>query len=379
MPLDYETLKLIWWGSLVLLFIGFALMDGFDLGVCILLPWVAKTDEERRVVINVVGPTWEGNQVWLVLGGGAIFAAWPLVYAAGFSVFYIPLILTLFALFLRPVGFDYRSKLTQPAWRNFWDFCLFIGGLVPSLIFGVAVGNLFTGVSFKFDSSMRIEYGGQFTDQLNPFALYCGITSVVMLAAHGGSLLALRTQDTVYRNSRRMVIVLSLLQALLFIGGGFFLQKLNGLHLSEIDNINQALTPFQKKVSILQGGWLLNYSKEPLLWLLPCLGILGSLMCSISALYRWQWLCFLSSCLSIIGILCTSAASLFPFLLPSSTDVQSSLTVWDASSSHKTLWVMLCVTIILLPIVIAYTSWVYHVLRGPITVEKIRKETHTAY
>jgi cytochrome bd ubiquinol oxidase subunit II len=379
MPLDYATLKLIWWGCIALLLIGFALMDGFDLGVCILLPFVGKTDEERRVAINVVGPTWEGNQVWLVLGGGAVFAAWPLVYAAGFSTFYIALILTLFALFLRPVGFDYRSKLTSHTWRNFWDMCLFIGGLVPSLIFGVAIGNLFTGIAFKFDASMHIQYSGGLIDQLNPFALYCGILSVVMLAAHGGSLLTLRTEDTVYNRSRKAVMLLSLLQALLFAGGGFLAQKLNGLQLTDIDNINLALTPFQKKVSIIRGGWLLNYERYPLLWILPAIGIAFSCLTSFCALLKWKWMTFLSSCASIICILSTAATSLFPFILPSNIDVQSSLTLWDATSSHKTLWSMLCATLILLPIVIVYTSWVYRVLRGTITVEKIRKDTHTAY
>jgi len=148
---DYETLKIIWWGVVGLLLIGFAVLDGWDLGVGMLLPYVGRSDDERRVVLNSVGPTWEGNQVWFITAGGATFAAWPLVYATAFSGFYIALIVVLFALFLRPVGFDYRSKVPDPRWRGAWDWGIFVAGLVPALVFGVAFGNLLLGVPFHFD------------------------------------------------------------------------------------------------------------------------------------------------------------------------------------------------------------------------------------
>jgi len=147
--LDYTTLRVIWWLLLGILLIGWAVMDGFDLGVGTLLPFVAKTDEERRLVINTVGPVWEGNQVWLVLGGGAIFAAWPPLYAVSFSGFYLAVFAMLFGLILRPVGFKYRSKLPSKRWRDNWDRVLFVGGLLPGLIAGVAVGNVLLGVPFK--------------------------------------------------------------------------------------------------------------------------------------------------------------------------------------------------------------------------------------
>ena len=143
---DYTTLRLIWWVLLGVLLIGFAVSDGFDLGVGALLPFVAKTDTERRIAINTIGPVWEGNQVWLILGGGAIFAAWPVLYALSFSGFYLAMFLVLFALILRPVGFKYRSKREGVAWRRNWDWALFVGGAVPALIFGVAVGNTLQGV-----------------------------------------------------------------------------------------------------------------------------------------------------------------------------------------------------------------------------------------
>jgi len=174
-PLDYETLRLIWWALLGILLIGFAVMGGMDLGMGTLLPFVARTDEERRVVLNLSGPTWEGNQVWLVLGGGAIFAAWPAIYAASFSGFYLAMIAILLALILRPVGFKFRGKIADPRWRTAWDWALFVGGFVPSLIFGVAVGNLFLGVPYQLDDTLRASYQGNFFGLLTPFALLTGL------------------------------------------------------------------------------------------------------------------------------------------------------------------------------------------------------------
>ena len=157
---DYETLRILWWGLMGVLLIAFALTDGFDLGVATLLPFVARTDSERRMVINSVGPTWEGNQVWFILGGGAIFAAWPFVYAVSFSGFYLAMFLVLAALILRPVGFKYRSKRPDPRWRSGWDWALFIGGVVPALVFGVAVGNVLSGAPFRLDSDLRAFFDG---------------------------------------------------------------------------------------------------------------------------------------------------------------------------------------------------------------------------
>jgi len=377
--LDYDVLKLVWWGLVAVLLIGFAVMDGFDLGVAILLPWVGRTDEERRVAINVVGPTWEGNQVWLVLGGGAVFAAWPLVYAAGFSMFYLALILTLCALFLRPVGFDYRSKVHDPRWRSFWDWGLFIGGLVPSVIFGVAIGNLFVGLPFRFDETLRVSYQGGLLEQLNPFGLYCGIVSALMLAMHGGALLLLRADVVVAQRARKAVIGLALALSVLFILGGVWLMKMDGWVLMTHDTFNAALTPLQKSVRIVPGGWLLNYTTWSWLWCVPVLALVMLLLTALGAWRGRHWSTFLASCTAITTIIATAGLSLFPFLLPSRSDPTSSLTLWDACSSHKTLWIMLLVVIIFLPIVLAYTSWVYRVLRGHVTIEKIREETHTVY
>src|SRR5580692_11007877 len=184
--LDYEMLRLIWWALLGILLIGFAVMDGFDLGAAMLLPFVGRTDAERRVAINTVGPVWEGNQVWLVLGGGAIFAAWPTLYAVAFSGFYLAMFLALSALILRPVSFKFRSDIEKPVWRTFWDYALFISGVVPSFIFGVAVGNALRGVPFRFDYALRMTYEGDLLGLLNPFALLCGLVSCAMFVMHGG-------------------------------------------------------------------------------------------------------------------------------------------------------------------------------------------------
>jgi len=194
LPIDFATLRLIWWALLGVLLIGFSLTDGFDLGVGALLPFVAKTDEERRMVINTVGATWEGNQVWFILGGGAIFAAWPFVYAVSFSGFYLAMFLVLSALILRPVSFKYRSKRPSPKWRSFWDWCLFIGGFVPALVFGVAVGNVLLGAPFRLDSDLRSFYDGNLLGLFTPFSLIAGLLSVAMLVLHGAAWLSVKAE-----------------------------------------------------------------------------------------------------------------------------------------------------------------------------------------
>lgn len=171
MPLDYETMRIIWWALMGVLLIGFALTDGFDLGTAALLPFVGRNDEERRLVINTIGATWEGNQVWFILGGGAIFAAWPLVYAVSFSGFYLAMFLVLASLILRPVGFKYRSKHDDPKWRKRWDWALFVGGFVPALVFGVAVGNVLLGAPFRLDGDLRSFYDGGLLGLFTPFSL----------------------------------------------------------------------------------------------------------------------------------------------------------------------------------------------------------------
>ncbi len=202
---EYEILRLIWWALIGILLSGFAVMDGFDLGTAALLPFVARTDMERRIVVNTVAPVWEGNQVWFILGGGAIFAAWPMLYAASFSGFYLAMILVLATLILRPVGFKYRSKVADPRWRRFWDYALFAGGIVPATVFGVAFGNLFEGVPFTFDSDLRFHSVITLVSLLNPFALVVGLTSLSMVMLHGAAWLNLKTEGAVQARARAIM------------------------------------------------------------------------------------------------------------------------------------------------------------------------------
>lgn len=258
---DYETLKLIWWVLVGVLLIGFALTDGFDLGAAMLMPFVGRNDAERRVVINTIAPHWDGNQVWLITAGGALFAAWPLVYSAAFSGLYWALLLVLFALFVRPVGFDYRSKLANTRWRQSWDWGLFVGGLVPSLVFGVAFGNLLLGVPFQFDDTLRSSYQGNFWQLLSPFGLLAGVVSLSMLGLHGGSWLMMRTEGAIARRSRRATQGLSLVFLLAFIGAGAWLLfgGIQGLAITSTFDPGAALNPLAKTVAATNPGWMANY------------------------------------------------------------------------------------------------------------------------
>jgi cytochrome bd ubiquinol oxidase subunit II len=380
MIFDYETLKLIWWLFVGVLLVGFSVTDGFDLGIGALLPFLGRNDDERRVIINSIGATWDGNQVWFITAGGAIFAAWPIVYATAFSGFYIALILTLFALFFRPVGFDYRSKVADPRWRSAWDWGLFAGGFVPALIFGVAFGNLLQGVPFSFDNDMRVTYTGSFWALLNPFGLLAGVVSLTMLLMHGSIYLQIRTEGVIAERARRATIITGMVFILAFIGAGIWIMNgIDGYRIVSMLSANVASTPLDKTVEKAAGAWMNNYRNYPLLWLAPLLGIAGALLAIISSGAKKTIAAFIASSLMLAGVIFTAGIAMFPFIMPSSSDPRSSLTIWDSVSSHMTLQIMFWVVLIFLPIVLAYTSWVYSVLRGKITVETIRANDHNVY
>ena len=380
MIFDYETLKLIWWLFVGVLLVGFAITDGFDLGVGALLPFIGRNDDERRVIINSIGATWDGNQVWFITAGGAIFAAWPVVYATAFSGFYIALMLTLFALFFRPVGFDYRSKVGDPRWRTAWDWGLFAGGFVPALIFGVAFGNLLQGVPFSFDNDLRVTYSGTFWQLLNPFALLAGIVSLSMLVTHGSVYLQIRTEGEIAERARWVTRVAGIVFMLSFILAGVWIVfGIKGYHIISMPPANSAFTPIDKTVEHIAGAWMNNYHQYPLTWLAPLLGIAGAALAIIASIAKKAVSAFIASSLMLTGVIFTAGIAMFPFVMPSSSDPRSSLTLWDAVSSHKTLQIMFWVVLIFLPIVLAYTSWVYRVLRGKITVDTIRANEHNVY
>jgi cytochrome d ubiquinol oxidase subunit II len=374
LPLDYQTLRVIWWGLLGVLLIGFALTDGFDLGVGALLPFVARTDEERRMVINTVGATWEGNQVWFITGGAAIFAAWPLVYAVSFSGFYLAMFLVLSALILRPVGFKYRSKRPSRAWRSFWDWALFVGGFVPALVFGVAVGNVLLGVPFRLDGDLRSFYEGTLFGLFTPFTLVCGLLSVTMLVLHGAAWLGVKAErGPVQTRARAIGIAAAVLGLVLFLGGGLFVAYGPlGFAVTGTVDPGGLSNPLRTAVEANPGGWLTNYSLYPWMIAAPVLGFGGALLALVGLLTRSEPLSLAGSSISAVGIISTVGLSMFPFILPSSIDPQSSLTVWNSSSSHVTLFTMLVVTIIFMPIILAYTAWVYRVLWGRSTTEALR-------
>jgi cytochrome d ubiquinol oxidase subunit II len=377
---DYEMLKLIWWLFIGVLLIGFAVMDGFDMGIAAWLPFLGRTDEERRVIINTIGPTWEGNQTWLITAGGAIFAAWPLVYAAAFSGLYVALLLVLFALFFRPVGFDYRSKLPNPRWRNGWDWALFAGGAVPALVFGVAFGNLFLGLPFHYDDTLRSFYSGSFWALLNPFALLCGIVSLTMLMMHGAIYLQLRTDSTVQKRAQTAALVTGIVCAAAFaLAGVWIAYGIDGYVITSTQDVNIALNPLAKTVEKSAGAWLSNYHTYPWMMFAPIAGFAGIALALLSARFKKERTAFTFSSIAIAGIILTAGFSMFPFIMPSSTNPVSSLTIWDAVSSKKTLGIMFIVTVIFLPLILLYTSWVYRVLRGKVTVQSIKDNTHTAY
>lgn len=376
--LDYDVLRVIWWLLLGVLLIGFAVTDGFDLGVGTLLPFVARDDLERRIVINTIGPVWEGNQVWLVLGGGAIFAAWPHIYAMSFSGFYLAMFAALFALILRPVGFKYRSKQESPTWRSAWDWSLFIGGFVPALIFGVAMGNVLQGVPFRYTSEMRMIYEGGFFDLLNLFALLCGLVSVSMLVMHGGAWLALKTSDAVAARARAFASVAAVVTIVLYALAGLALWAyVDGYVLGGGHVANGPSNPLMKTVETgVAGAWFANYQQHAWTLAAPALGFAGALLALVGLRARWEGATLIFSGLSITGIILSVGASMFPFIVPSSIDPRSALMVWDASSSHLTLFIMLVCAVVFVPIILVYTAWVYRVMWGKVRPNDITGGGH---
>ena len=284
------------------------------------------------------------------------------------------------ALILRPVGFKYRSKRDDPRWRSNWDIALFIGGFVPSLIFGVALGNVLLGVPFRLDNDLRAFYEGGFFGLLTPFAVLCGLVSVGMLLAHGASWLRLKTRGPVAERARRIGMVAALATFVLYALAGFLLWSMvDGYRITSVIDTTAASNPLRKTVELVAGGWFDNYMNHRWTISAPVLGLLGLLGAFLGLAARKDAVSFLSGCVAIVGIICSVGASMFPIILPSSIDPRSSLAVWDASSSHMTLFIMLVATVIFMPIIVAYTSWVYRVLWGKVTEADVTDENRHAY
>lgn len=380
--IEYELLKIIWWVLVGVLLIGFALTDGFDMGSMAIMPFVGKDDDERRAAINTIAPHWDGNQVWFITAGGALFAAWPMVYATAFSGMYWALLLVLFALFLRPVGFDYRSKLENTQWRNAWDWGLSIGGAVPALVFGVAFGNMFLGVPFTLDETVRSTYTGSFFALLNPFALICGIVSLSMLCAHGGAWLMLRTDGALRARSAKATQIMGILFLICFLGAGAWLYfgNIQGYTIAAPFDTAGVANPLAKVVlTDANPGWMNNYSDYPITMIAPIMAILGGLIIVLGASKAKAGITFTGSSLAVTGAILTAGFALFPFLMPSSINPNVSLTMWDAVSSKMTLGVMTVAACIFVPLILCYTTWCYYKMWGVITNKHVQDNTHSLY
>ena len=376
---DYEMLRLVWWVLVGVLLIGFAITDGFDMGVGALLPFVGKKDVERRVMLNTMGPHWEGNQVWLVTAGGALFAAWPMVYAAAFSGFYIAMILTLMALFFRPVGFKYRSLQEGAQWRTSWDWALFAGSAIPPVIFGVAFGNLLQGVPFSFNQFLMMTYHGNFFGLLNPFGLLAGLVSLFMIITQGATWLMMKTEGEVLARSRTAAMIFSLLTLVLFALAGVWVSGMDGYVIVGAVATDAVTNPLHKEVVVQAGAWMQNYNLYPWMIAAPVLGLVMSLLTALAAKLGKGWMAFLFSSLAIAGIILTAGFSMFPFVMPSSLEPSQGLTMWDATASFNTLKVMTVVAVVFVPTVLTYTIWTYIKMFGRVSNKHIEDNQQSLY
>ena len=371
MIFEYETLKLIWFVLIGVLLLGFAVTGGFDLGVAALIPSLGKNDAERRLLLESIGPTWEGNQVWFITAAGALFAAWPLLYATIFSSLYLPFLLLLLALILRPPGIDFRSKLKSPLWRRTWDYSLFISGFLPIFLFGIAMGNILMGISFYFDNDLRSHPVGGFFSYIKIYTLICGLVSLCILLFHACLFIQSKTEGALSDKSRNSARSFALLFIISFsIAGYWTLNSIQGFEVVSSPSPGESFSPVLKKVITGQGLWAGNYQKYPLGYLIPAVSIGFVLLALLFSTLRRPFIALVSNAIAIAALLISIGFTLFPFILPSVSFPNHSLTIWDAVSSHLTLSWMFWATLLLLPIVLSYSSWAYWVMRGKVTLDE---------
>ena len=375
----YAILQVIWWLLLGVLLMGLAVMVGMDMGVGTILRYVGRTDLERRVALNIIGPHWDGNQVWFILGGGAIFAAFPLIYATAFSGFYVVMLLLLWTMIMRPLGFEYRSQIASPAWRNAWDWVFFISGAVPMIVFGAAFGNLFRGVPFHFEWNMTSFYTGSFLGLLNPLAIMTGILSLALAAMMGALTVMNGAEGAMFQRARGLAQAAAAAAVVLFAIGGFWVHAIAGYQLVSGPGAGVPQTPLQQSVTTLPGAWLANFAVHPLLWLVALAGFAGMIGAFLAARAGRSHLGWWLGAVAWIGVIGTAGAALFPFMLPSSSDPSMSLTVWNSSSSKATLLWMTGFTIVFVPLILWYTGWAFWVMRGKVSAEKIARGDEHAY
>ena len=376
---DYEILRFIWWALVGVLLVGFSIADGFDMGVCALVPGIGKSDVERRVMINSIAPHWDGNQVWLITAGGALFAAWPLIYATSFSGFYLAMIVTLAALWLRPIGLDYRSKITDPQWRRAWDIAISVSGYVPPIIFGVAFGNLLQGVPFELTDFMMPLYQGSFFGLLNPFALLCGIVSLSMFLLQGSTWLVMKTSDDLLARSKGVAQIVGLLLTITFVIAGYWIQNIDGYVVKSVIDTMADSNPLNKEVAREAGAWMANFNKYPLLWIAPALGVGMPLIAVLAARFSKGGIAFIAASLATAGVIFTAGIAMFPFVMPSSLQPSHSLTMWDSTSSELTLQLMTGVAVVFVPIILGYTAFCYYKMFGRLNNKFIEDNNSSLY
>ncbi|RJO67529.1 MAG: cytochrome d ubiquinol oxidase subunit II [Myxococcales bacterium] len=334
------TLQIIWFFLVAVLIIGYAILDGFDLGVGF-WHFFAKDDREQRTLIQSIGPFWDGNEVWLLTGGGAIFAAFPPVYATVFSGFYLALMLVLFALIFRAVAIEMRNQEESRRWRKAWDVAFGLGSSLPALLFGVALGNILRGLPLNAHG----DYTGGFFGLLNPYSLLIGLVGFAMLAVQGALWIALKTENSLQARAFGWAKVSWIGFAALFVAGTIASLFTQPQHLS-------------------------NYGAAPVLWLLPILAVLAIGATGFLVFRKDEWKAFLASSVSIALMLGLAAAAIFPNLVPALDDPGLSLTIYNASSSQLTLTAMLIIALIGMPLVLAYTIWVYRFFKGKVRVDE---------
>jgi cytochrome bd ubiquinol oxidase subunit II len=331
-------LNVIWFLLVGVLLGGYAILDGFDLGVGV-LHLFARGDRERRMHLNAIGPVWDGNEVWLLTGGGALFAAFPIVYATVFSGFYLALVLLLVALIFRAVALEFRSKVESPAWRSAWDIAFGIGSLLPAILLGVAFGNILRGIPLDAQGN----FTGTFLGLLNPYAVLLGVLSLAVFVMHGAIYLAMKTEADLQARVVRWITPAWIAVTILYV-------------VASLATVFAA--PF------LFGGMLRN----PTTWVLFVVLLAGLIIIPVAVRSRRFGRAFVGSASSIAGMFGLSALSLFPRLVPSSSDLAYSLTIYNASSSQTTLWTMLVIALIGMPFVIGYTIFIYRAFRGPVVL-----------
>ncbi|MCG9639695.1 cytochrome d ubiquinol oxidase subunit II [Vibrio sp. Isolate34] len=376
---DYESLRLIWWVLIGVLLVGFAVTDGFDMGVAALSPVIGKSDTERRIMLNTIAPHWDGNQVWLITAGGALFAAWPLVYATSFSGFYFAMYVTLAALWLRPLALDYRSKIEEPKWRKAWDYALCFSGAVPPIIFGVAFGNLMQGVPFDLNDLMMSKYHGTFFALLNPFALLCGVLALMLFVMQGATWLQMKTTEELHSRARNVAQITGLIAIALFVIGGFWVQSIEGYVITSTIDTFADSNPLNKEVSLQVGAWMTNFETYPAMWAAPILGVVMPLLAVIASRFERGGFAFLFSSLSNAGVILTAGFAMFPFVMPSSLNPNHSLTMWDSTASELTLGLMTAVAAVMVPVILGYTTWTYYKMFGRLDKKHIEDNDVSAY